>query len=305
MRTLIRAAVAALALTAAIATAGAAHAQPGSADGTPRLDARAAAAATGKIGINSTWYTGTVNAGGSQTWVWYNAPADVAYVVGYTPSGASTSAACQFQTTDSRYLQVWGGERRFQFTLQNTGSIACAATVLLSGLSSWTINSTGGVAPGGTQTHLWTNLPAGLTYVAGFKPTGSTSSAACQWQVVRSWYVQSGAARQFWFTIKNVGAVTCQADIQLATVSGGSTVSTGTLAPGASVGWLWYSNIGNYTHAIGLASSTSGCQLETTRLDYRQIIESNGSASRQILFYVKNVGSTTCSGSIYLPVIAA
>ncbi|MDI1465378.1 hypothetical protein QEZ54_30860 [Catellatospora sp. KI3] len=304
MKTLIRAAVAALALSAAIATAGVAHAQPGAA-GTPKLDARAAAAATGKIGINSTWYTGTVAVGGSQTWTWNNAPADVAYAVGYVPAGASTSAPCQFSTTDSRYLQVYGGERRFQFTLKNVGTIACGTTVLLSGVSSWTIGSTGGVVPGGSQTYLWTNLPAGLTYLAGIKASGATSGSACQWQVVRSWYVQSGAARQFWFTVKNVGAITCQADVQLATVSGGSTVSTGTLAPGGSVGWVWYTPVGNYLHVVGLSPSGSGCQLETTRVDYRQIIEPSGAAARQIVFYVKNVGSTTCSGSIHLPVLAA
>src|SRR5687768_9900112 len=120
-RTICAVIVAAVALGAQVATASAAHAGPKSPDG--QLDARAAAAASGSIGINSTWYSGTVAAGASQGWTWNNAPATAAYIVGFNPSGASTSSTCSFEVTSSRYVQQYGGEREFQFWIKNIGSI--------------------------------------------------------------------------------------------------------------------------------------------------------------------------------------
>lgn len=318
MRGRIRAAfLAATALGLVIASAGIAQAgQPAQ----PSLrDARAAAtasggigvAAKGGIGIAATWYTGTISAGGTQGWSWNNAPADAAYVVGYNPVGATTSAACQFETISSQYVQLFGGQRQFHFTLKNVGSIACAATVELTAVTSSVLGSTGGVSPGGTQTHLW-NIPWSTIWVAGLNPSGATSSAACQFQVTRTWYVQpavSGALRQFWVEVKNVGSVTCQTDIRL-----GSTAVAGSFAMpsvGSGVTWLaTWNNANPVTSAFVIGISPQGtapnpCLHEATRIIYRQVINGDGSSQRQLGIYFKNLSAIACSGLAQLQTIAA
>lgn len=309
MKGTVRAAVlVATALGLLIATAG--TAQAGQRSQPSMLDARAAATAAGRIGITSSWFTGTVAAGGSQGWIWNNAPSDAAYVVGFNPSGASTSATCQFQVTSSRYVQQWGGEREFHFTIKNVGSIACGATILLTAVSSSVISSTGGVSPGGTQVHLWTNLPWHTNWVVGINPSGATSSAACQFQVVRSWYVQpSSGYRQFWFEIKNVGGITCQADLRLASTTVNSSFNSGYMSPGATWSATW-NNANPVTSAylVGLgpaSASPNQCQLEVTRLIYRQRINSDGSSERELRVTIKNVGTVSCSGLVQLRTIAA
>ncbi|MBB5867484.1 hypothetical protein F4553_000863 [Allocatelliglobosispora scoriae] len=282
----------------------------------PSRDARAAAIATGEIGAASkggnglaaTWYTGTVAVGGTQGWTWNNAPADAAYVVGYNPAGATTSATCQFETISSRYVQLWGGQRQFQFTLKNVGSIACAATVQLSAVSSSVVSSTGGVSPGGTQVHLW-NIPVNTNWIVALNPTGATSSAACQFQVTRNWYVQPGSSsRQFWWELKNVGTVTCQADIRLASTAVSYTFNVATVAPGVTWGQTWNNaNPVTSTYLVGVTPQGSypSCQFEVTRMVYVQRINSDGSSQRQILIWFKNVGPNTCGGRADLQTLAA
>jgi hypothetical protein len=273
-------------------------------------DARAAAAAAGTIGPLSSWFTGTVAAGASQVWTWNNAASNTAYIVGYNPTGASTTATCQFETTSSRYLQRPGGERQFQFTTKNVGSIACGATILFTSLPASVIGSTGGVDPGETQVHLWTNLPWGWSFLAGLNVSGATSSTPCQFQVTRSWYVQpSGGLREFWMTIKNVGTIACQAEVLLGATSGGSSFTPGHLDPGASRTKTW-NNANPVTSAylIGLSpasASPNQCQQEVTRLVYRQRINTDGSSERELSITVKNVGTAGCGGLILLPTIAA
>ncbi|HCT78688.1 MAG TPA: hypothetical protein DGT23_19315 [Micromonosporaceae bacterium] len=317
MRRTIRAAVvAAMTFGLLIAGTGAAQASPNVADGASPpalLNARAAAGAAGGIGFTTSWFTGIIAAGASQNWAWTplaTTPATAAYVVGFNPSGASTSATCPFEMTSSRYVQQPGGGRQFHFTIKNIGSIACGATILLTMLTGSTIGSTGSVSPGGSQTHLWTNLPVGMTFLAGLQPSGATSTSPCQFQVTRTWYVQQpGAARQFWFTIKNVGAITCQADLHLANTTGGSTYTTGSLNPGVSKTNTW-NNANPVTSAylIGLAPGSAypdACQMEVTRLYYRQRINSDGSSERELSITVKNVGTAACQAIVYLPRIAA
>lgn len=282
-------------------------------------DARAAAmasggtgiAAQGGIGIAATWFTGTVAVGGTQGWTWNNAPADAAYVVGYNPAGATTSTMCQFETISSQYVQLWGGQRQFQFTLKNVGSIACGATVQLAAVSSSVVSSTGGVSPGGTQVHLW-NIPWHTNWVVGLNPTGATSTAACQFRVTRTWYVQpgeAGALRQFWWEIKNVGTIACQADLRLASTAVSNSFSIASVASGVTWSTTW-TNANPVTSAYLVGVSPQGswpipCQFEVTRMIYRQRINSNGTSERQIRISFKNVSGTTCGGLAELQTIAA
>jgi hypothetical protein len=319
MRGRIRAAVlAATALSMLIASTGTALAgQPSSSS---FRDARAAAMASGGngvavnggAGIAATWFTGTIAAGGTQGWTWTNAPANAAYVVGYNPVGATTSSMCQFETISSQYVQLWGGQRQFQFVLKNAGSISCGATVLLTAVASGVVGSTGGVSPGGSQVHYWTNLPWNTNWVASLNPTGATSSAACQFRVTRSWYVQQQQApssRQFWWEVKNVGTIACQADLRLASTTVVASFSVATVAPGVTWSPTW-TNANPLTSAYLVGVSPQGtyptpCQFEVTRMIYRQRINTNGSSERQIQISFKNVGAVTCGGLAELQTIAA
>ncbi|MEV5817873.1 hypothetical protein ABUL04_18355 [Micromonospora harpali] len=310
-------AVAAAALGLVIAAAGVAQADSSS---QPSMrDARAAATASGELGAAAkggfgtaaTWFTGTVAAGGTQGWTWTNAPADAAYVVGYNPVGATTSSMCQFETISTRYVQLWGGQRQFQFTLKNVGSIACGATVQLAAVSSSVATSTGGVSPGGTQTHLW-NIPWHTNWVVGLNPSGATSSAACQFQVTRTWFVQpaaAGAVRQLYVEVKNVGTIACQTDIRLGSTAVSYNFTIATIASGTTWSTVWF-NANPVTSVYLVGASPQGsapitCQFEVTRMIYRQSINSDGSSQRQILISFKNLGGTTCGGLAELQTIAA
>ncbi|MEV0942108.1 hypothetical protein [Micromonospora wenchangensis] len=306
------------ALSMVVASSGVAQAGASPQPSQPALrDARAAAvasnglgpAAKGGIGTAAAWFTGTVAAGGTQGWTWTNAPADAAYVVGYNPAGATTSATCQFETISTRYVQLFSGERQFQFTLKNVGSIACGATVQLAAVTSTSLVSTGGVNPGGTQTHLW-NVPWNTIWVAGLNPSGATSSAACQFQVTRIWTVQPGSSlRQIWVEVKNVGTVTCQTDIRLGSTTIGSQFTIGTVGGGGTWSTTW-NNANPVTSAYVIGPSPQGsaptyCQFEVTRVVYVQRINSDGSSQRQIAMWFKNLSTVSCGGLAYLQTIAA
>lgn len=301
-----------------IASAGIAQAGQSAGSSQPALrDARAAAtasgglgkAAKGGIGIAATWYTGTVAAGGTQGWTWNNAPADAVYVVGYNPAGATTSATCQFETIDTRYVQLFGGQRQFQFILKNVGSIACAATVQLTAVTSSVYVNTGGISPGGTSTFLW-NIPWSTIWLVGLNPSGATSSAACQFQVSRTWIVQPGSSlRQLWVEVKNVGAVTCQADVRLGSTTIGSQFAMATVGAGGTWGTTW-NNANPVTSAYVISPSPQGsfptyCQFEVTRVVYIQRINSDGSSQRQISMWFKNLSTISCGGTAYLQTLAA
>ncbi|GLZ81562.1 hypothetical protein Afil01_63690 [Actinorhabdospora filicis] len=271
------------------------------------LDARKAAGAEG-VTLNSavsSWYSGTVGAGGTQSWQWNNAPAD-AYKVGFSPSGASTSAVCQFQVTRTWYVQQPGGEREFHFTIKNTGTISCGTTILLNSLSAFTNWSTGGVNPGATQTWQWNNAnPLNSAHLVGLIPSGATGTTACQFEVTRTWYVQQpGGEREFHFNVKNVGTIACSASIRLANATTSTSWSTGALSPGASGTWHW--NNANPLTAVYLpglspqgASGLQSCDLEITAEWYLQRLNS-GTAEREFYLTVKNVGSLACTGTVLL-----
>lgn len=319
MRRRIRAALLAVtALGMIIASAGVAQADPPSGSSQPALrDARAAAAAsgglgkaaTGGVGIAATWFTGTVAAGGTQGWTWTNAPADAVYVVGYNPAGATTSATCQFETISTRYVRLFSGERQFQLTLKNVGSIACGAIVQLTAVTSAVYVNTGGVNPGGVQTYLW-NIPWSTIWLVGLNPSGATSSAACQFQVTRTWIVQPGAdLRQLWVEVKNVGSVTCQADVRLGSTSIGPQFSITTMSGGSTWSTTW-NNANPTTSAYVISPSPQGswptfCQFEVTRVVYIQRVNSDGSSQRQIAMSFKNLSTIACGGTAYMQTLAA
>jgi hypothetical protein len=274
-------------------------------------------AATGatRAGVTplASWYSGTVAAGATQGWVWNNAnPLNAAYKVGLSPTGASTSTPCQFTVTRNWYVQLNTGERKFYFNIQNTGGIACAATILLSSLTSTTSWSSGGINAGASQNWVWNNAnPLTASYLVGLSPTGSTSTATCQFEVTRTWYSQQpGGERRFNWTIKNVGTIACVATVYLASTTTSTSWGTGTLSVGATGGWTWNNaNPLNLVYLPGLsplgASGSTPCQLEVTGSSYQQVINASGAAERKFLLSVKNVGAIACSGNVLLAGITA
>jgi hypothetical protein len=286
----------------------------------PALDGRAAASAeaaraslaTAASTLGSSWYTGTVSAGGTQHWIWNNADGGTTcgyvYKVGLSPVGATTSNACRFQVTRTYDSQVYGVGRQFHFIIQNVGSIACGANVLLAWQSpanaTW---ATGGLNPGQSQGWVWNNAnPLNAAYFVNISPSGATSTNTCDMEVTRSWYAKlTSGERKFYFNDQNVGSIACSGTICLAwNTSVNSSWSTGTLAAGASASWVWNNaNPLNRVYVPGVNPATPGsgtCQMELLQTTYEQIINSDGTTQRRYYVGVKNVGSVSCSGTLLL-----
>jgi hypothetical protein len=256
----------------------------------------------------TSWYSGTLQPGQVGEWYWNNSSLTAAYQVGLTPIGATTSSPCKLSVIRTWDVQKYGGEREFHFQVQNIGTLACGANILLDGttrLSTW---ETLGIEPGVSKSWTWNNAnPLSASYFVGVSPTGATSANDCKMEVTRTWYVQQPSGeREFKFTVKNIGNIACQGDIQLARTSEvGSSWSTGAINPGATKSWNW--NNANPTDRLyvpGLspdgASGLTACALEVTDTSYRQVINSTGAAEREYQLTVKNVGSLACFGTVLL-----
>ncbi len=281
----------------------------------PALDGRAAAAAEAKgkgelstLGLVSTWYSNSIAPGVTKHWYWNNAPLNVAYEVGLSPIGASTSAACQLEVVRKWDVQQYGGEREFHFYVKNTGSISCGANILLGAKTAFTSWGTGGLAPGAAKSWTWNNAnPLSASYIVGVSPSGATSGDPCELEVTRSWYTQQpGGEREFKFTVQNVGAIACQGDIQLASTTANNAIwTTEVLSPGATKTTTWNNaNPLDRIYAPGLApggaTTITPCQLEITKTDYRQVINTSGTTEREYRLTMKNVGSIACYGVVLL-----
>jgi hypothetical protein len=253
-------------------------------------------------GLETSFFSGTVNPGATQTRNWNNAnPLSVSYVVGLSPKGATTTTPCKFEVTRQWYQQNFSGEREFWYQLKNVGTIACGTDINLYSLpditGAW---NTGGVNPGQSVTKHWNNAnPLGNVYAAGVSPKGATSTAPCQFEVTREWYAQQpGGEREFWFTLKNIGSIACNADVLLGTKASFDSSLFGALASGDSWHKSWNNaNPLNAAHIVGFAPSgatTVACQIEKTRQWYEQHLNS-GVAERELHYTVENIGSTTCT----------
>lgn len=283
----------------------------------PALDARAAAAAEPASDAQgllpttkllATWYTGSVAPGAQQHWFWHNSGAGV-YKVGFSPVGAGTADACQFQLVRSWDEQPPGSvERQFHFVVQNVGYISCAAQILLQSQAADDKWSTGGLKPGDIQGWTWNNAnPLTAAHFVNVSPNGSTSTDACQFEVIRSWYAQQpGGERKFYFWIKNIGGIACAGDILLATNNNvDASWSTGTVIAGGATAWFWNNaNPLTRVYVPGIsplgAWGTNSCQLELLPTYYQQAINPDGTSQRRYAIGVKNVGAMSCAGNLLL-----
>jgi hypothetical protein len=183
---------------------------------------------------------------------------------------------------------------------------AVLATVALTPSSASAANwYTGSIAPGSSKTFYWNNAnPLNTSYVVGLDPVGATASNQCQVEVTRNWYQQKpGGEREFWFTIKNIGSITCGANILLRKLpAANGTWSSGALNPGQSQTSKWNNALYERAYAIGFspqgATSTTSCQFELTRTWSVMLFNATGPAEREVWFTYKNIGSIACSADI-------
>jgi hypothetical protein len=279
------------------------------------LDARAAVVKSPAHGasllasaLTSSWFSGTVAAGATQHWIWNNANTTVAFQVGLSPIGASTTSPCRFAVTKMWDVQQPGGEREFHFFLQNTGAIACGTDILLASKVRTATWATGGIAVGATQNWTWNNAsPSTGAFFVGVSPSGATGSTPCELQITRTFYLeQPSGEREYHFALKNIGAIACQGDVQLGlTTSANSSWSTGALNPGAGQSWTWNNaNPLDRVYVPGLtpsgASGLTACQLEITSSFYQQVINAGGTTEREFHFNLQNSGSLACLGTVLL-----
>ena len=279
------------------------------------LDGRAAVAAEVKAlgghaispaSLVSSWFSGSVAAGATQHWSWNNVSLTAAYKVGLVPTGASTTALCQFQVTRTWDVQQSTGEREFHFTIKNTSDITCGATILLAVQQRTGTWKTGGIDIGTSREYQWNNAnPRTAAYVVGVSPSGATSSSPCEIEVTRSWYLQQPSGeREFHFVLKNIGAIACQGDIQLAqTTDADSSWASGDLEVGTE-STFWHNNPLDRVYVPGLsptgASGTSACRLEMAQSTYAQFITADGTTGHNFNFTVANIGSLACGATVLL-----
>ena len=261
----------------------------------------------GEVGAQYSWYTGTMAPGATANRQWNNAPAGNVYEVSFRPTGATTAVSCQFEKIRDWYAQQPGGEREYHYTIKNISSISCAATVYLSAVNDSHTGSTPGIDPGSSFTNHWNNAnPQDYIYLFGLSPQGATSSSACQLEVTRTWYERSSSTeREFYFTIKNVGSITCAAETLYAKKPATSTWSSGSIAAGGSGLQVWNNPSAGVVFLLGLNPSGVSCELEVTRSWYVQRINSDGTTKYLLYFYVKNLAASSCSGTVQLTSIAA
>ncbi|MFY1689683.1 hypothetical protein [Plantactinospora sp. WMMB782] len=251
------------------------------------------------------FFSGTISAGASASWVWNNAnPHSAVYKVGLSPIGASTSAACAFEVTNEWYERLNTGERKFHFTIKNVGSIACGTNVILSSLDGSTIGSTGGMDPSEIKTFSTQLTQIGQVFdmgLIGLLPSGATSSNTCRFKVLRTWYQrvpQGDVAQPVYLRaeVQNIGNIACSADVLKGVTPTESRLTQRTLNAGSSITTTWTNAVPTTaTHVINVEPVELGCTMQITRHYYRQVINSNGSAERQLTLTLKNIGSAQCS----------
>ena len=266
-----------------------------------------AAALPGKTSFaQDSFFSGTLAPGGQQHWIWNNAGTDIAFRVGFSPAGASTSATCQFETVDQWYEGLRTGERKFHFVIQNVGSLSCGATIELSAIAATTTRSTGGLNPGESISLDESFIDQSSSYLVGVVPSGATTTGTCQLKVVQTsyqiWNVHDLTGPFLNYTVQNVGSIACVGTVQVGSVPTERVLSARNLAPGARVGWVW--NNANPLTAVyltgAIVSGDIGCEMEITRTWYSQDVNSNGTTERRLHLFLKNIGDITCSGQATL-----
>ncbi|HEY0638650.1 MAG TPA: hypothetical protein VGD67_13450, partial [Pseudonocardiaceae bacterium] len=257
-------------------------------------------------GLQATWLSATLAPGGTESWTWNNAnPLDAGYEVGYSPSGGGPTA-CRFETVDTSYHQMPGGERKFMFTIKNTGSVTCRTTVLLAARLGGFIGNSGTLSPGETQSGFWNfthDLATTSVQVLGVSPKGAAGAASCQFTVVGTSHRDSptfGGLREFHFSLRNSGSIACSADVYIGSMAPSIVERLNTsIGPGGTQFVTWRDANPLTTVYVPMAHQLIGlpptCHLKIVRSQYFQTFDSDGLAERRYTVELRNIGSTTCA----------
>jgi len=248
-------------------------------------------------------FSGTMAPGATRTSHWNNALSNAVYRIGLAPVGASTSAPCQFEVTNQWYDRLSSGEREFYYTIKNIGSISCGTNILISRISASNVQSTGGMEAGEVKTYsIQLNQIGSLTEVPllGVLPSGATSANPCRFKVLRTWYDRThrgDVAQPLYlsYEVQNTGNIACSADVQMGLAGVDGQYSAKSVSAGATTGTWIGAEPATTTHLIALSPVEIGCSVEVTRQFYRQTVSSNGTSGREFVWYMKNLGASTCS----------
>jgi hypothetical protein len=267
------------------------------------LPLMAADAAT-PIHAGSSVFTGTMQPGDSRSYVVNNLAEDRVYRVGLAPSGASTSANCQFEVTRTRDVRQPGGERELHFTVTNVGTIACGTTATTGSLPASHTVSLGAVDVGASTAYSLTTGNHDLSYLAGIDPVGATSSTPCQFEVTSEKYSVTLDGQRFYRVVaKNVGSIACQAYGLIGSDTADTTHLTNPIAAGDTVGLLIGGTKAGLQYFPGFDPGASGCNLAVSRLWYQQRIRDDGVAVRDLRMQITNSGSSSCLANVLLAAI--
>jgi len=169
--------------------------------------------------VNGASPSGALNPGQSKTTKWNNALHDRAYAIGFSPQGATSTTACQFEL-----IRAWSvmlatptgpAERELWFTYKNVGSIACSADIQVGYKDVSDPIQLSSLEIGASGSWHWNNAnPLDRAYVLDTSTGFTTEGNACAMESTRGWYVQKvnttgTTEREFHFTIRNVGTLKC------------------------------------------------------------------------------------------------
>ena len=174
---------------------------------------------------NGTWNTGVMSPGQSQTSKWNNALYERAYAVGFSPQGATSSSACQFEVLRTWNVMLFNPtgptEREVWFTYRNVGAIACSAAIQIGYKDGANPIHHTSMEIGSTGYWIWNNAtPLTRAYVLDVSPGFTTQANSCAMEATRSWYVQKvntngSTEREFHYHIKNIGTLKCGHNVLL------------------------------------------------------------------------------------------
>ena len=79
----------------------------------------------------------------------------------------------------------------------------------------------GTMAPGASMTRKWNNSRTNAVYQVGLSPVGASTSADCEFEVTNQWYDRlNSGEREFFYTIKNIGSISCGTNIHAVVYQG-------------------------------------------------------------------------------------
>lgn len=172
--------------------------------------------------------------------------------------------------------------------------------------------NTGVMAPGTSKTWNWNNADTSVAYRVGLAPQGATPTATCEFEVTREWYEQrlnNGVSElEYWFTIKNVGTISCYASGLLSWIGVTAKLGpTASAAAGQQAGTWYYYDGAESTTALVVAliprgaTAASPCKYEVDPTS--QVVSNDGERRHSI--GVLNVGGITCQADVRVIAITA